>query len=66
MGDNKYEQEFEVSFDSPIVGSYYGEILKDITSRNHIRDIPTEASTQKFTAWDLGISDSTSIWVCET
>ena len=66
MGDNKYEQEFEVSFDSPIVGSYYGEILKDITSKNHIRDIPTEASTQKYTAWDLGISDSTSIFVCET
>ena len=58
MGDNKYEQEFEVSFDSPIVGSYYGEMLKDITSRNHVRDIPTEASTQKVTAWDLGISDS--------
>jgi len=66
MGDNKYQQEFEVSFDSPIVGSYYGELLKDITSKNHIRDIPTEAATQKFTAWDLGISDSTSIFVCET
>jgi len=66
MGDNKYQQEFEVSFDSPIVGSYYGEILKDITSKNHIRDIPTEAATQKFTSWDLGISDSTSIFVCET
>ena len=65
MGDNKYEQEFEVSFDSPIVGSYYGEILKDISSRNHVRDVPTEASTQKFTAWDLGISDSTAIWTCE-
>ena len=30
MGDNKYEQEFEISFDSPIVGSYYGELMKDI------------------------------------
>ena len=66
MGDNKYEQEFEVSFDSPIVGSYYGEILKDITSRNHVRDIPTEASTQKFTAWDLGISDQYRHMGCET
>ena len=66
MGENKYQQEFEVSFDSPIIGSYYGELLKDISSSNHIRDIPTEAATGKFTAWDLGISDSTSIWVCET
>ena len=66
MGENKYQQEFEVSFDSPIIGSYYGELLKDISSSNHIRDIPTEAATGKYTAWDLGISDSTSIWVCET
>jgi len=66
MGANKYEQEFEISFDSPIVGSYYGELIKDLTDKNHIREIPTEASTAKFTAWDLGMSDSTSIWVAET
>ena len=66
MGDNKYQQEFEVSFDSPIVGSYYGEILKDLTTKNNIRDIETEAATGKWTAWDLGMSDSTSIWVAET
>lgn len=65
MGDNKYEQEFEISFDSPIVGSYYGEIIKDIDAKNHIREIPTEAMTDKYCAWDLGMSDSTSIWVCE-
>jgi len=66
MGDNKYEQEFEVSFDSPIIGSYYGEIIKDLSAKNHIRDIESEAATAKWTAWDLGMSDSTSIWVCET
>ena len=66
MGINAYNQEYECSFDSPIVGSYYGEMIKDIDGRNHIREIPSEASTQKYTAWDLGISDSTSIWVCET
>ena len=65
MGENKYQQEFEVSFDSPIVGSYYGEMIKDITTKNHIRELQSEASTAKFTAWDLGISDSTAIWVCE-
>ena len=65
MGANKFEQEFQISFDSPIIGSYYGEIIKDIASKNHIRDIESEAATAKFTAWDLGMSDSTSIWVCE-
>ena len=53
MGDNKYQQEFEVSFDSPIIGSYYGEIIKDIASKNHIRDIESESATAKWTAWDL-------------
>ena len=66
MGDNKYQQEFEVSFDSPIIGSYYGELLKDLTEKNHIREIETEAATAKWTAWDLGMSDSTAIWVAET
>ena len=66
MGDNKYQQEFEISFDAPIVGSYYGEILNDLESKNHVREIESEAATGKWTAWDLGMSDSTSIWVCET
>ena len=66
MGDSKYEQEFQISFDSPIVGSYYGEIIQDITELNHVREILTQPATAKWTAWDLGVSDSTSIWVCET
>lgn len=65
MGDAKYDQEYEISFDSPIVGSYYGELIRTLDEQNHIRDIPSENATNKYTAWDLGISDSTSIWVCE-
>lgn len=66
MGQSQYDQEFEISFDSPVVGSYYGEIIRDLDEKNHIRDISTETLTEKWTAFDLGMSDSTSIWVCET
>ena len=66
MGDNRYNQEFEVSFDAPIVGSYYGELLNELKEQGRIRDIATDVRTGKWTAWDLGMSDSTSIWVCET
>lgn len=66
MGQSQYDQEFEISFDSPVVGSYYGAIIRDIDEKNHIREIPTETLTEKWTAFDLGMSDSTSIWVCET
>ena len=65
MGENKYEQEFEISFEAPIVGAYYGELLKELTDKNRIREIVSEAATQKITAWDLGMSDSTAIWVAE-
>jgi phage terminase large subunit len=66
MGDSKYEQEFECSFDSPIVGSYYGEIIASIDKQNHIRSIPHDELCKCYTAWDLGMSDSTSIWVVQT
>ena len=66
MGQSQYDQEFEISFDSPVIGSYYGEIIRDIDEKNHIREIPTESATEKWTAWDLGMSDSTSIWIAET
>ena len=65
MGENKYEQEFEISFEAPIVGAFYGELLKELTDKNRIREIISEAATQKVTAWDLGMSDSTAIWVAE-
>jgi len=65
MGDNKYDQEFEISFEAPIVGAYYGELLKELTDKHRIREIISEAATQKVTAWDLGMSDSTAIWVAE-
>ena len=66
MGENKYAQEFECSFDASIEGAYYGNIINELIAQNHIRDIPTESATKKWTAWDLGIGDSTSIWVAET
>ena len=65
MGENKYEQEFEISFEAPIVGAFYGELLKELTDKHRIREIVSEAATQKVTAWDLGMSDSTAIWVAE-
>lgn len=65
MGENKYSQEFECSFDSAIEGAYYGNIINDLLSKNHIREIPHEAVTSRWSAWDLGIGDSTTIWIAE-
>lgn len=65
MGENKYAQEFECSFDSAIEGAYYGNIINGLKDKNHIREIPSESLTSLWTAWDLGMGDSTSIWVAE-
>jgi len=65
MGESKYRQEFECSFDAPIEGSYYGEILNELEDKKHMQEIPREELSRTFTAWDLGMGDSTSIWVAQ-
>jgi len=65
MGEDKYRQEFECSFDAAVEGSYYGTILNDLESKKHMQDIPREELSRTFTAWDLGMGDSTSIWVAQ-
>lgn len=34
MGEDKYRQEFECSFDAAVEGSYYGKILNDLDAQN--------------------------------
>lgn len=65
MGDDKYRQEFECSFDAAVEGSYYGQILNELEEKNHMQDIPREELSRTWTAWDLGMGDSTSIWVAQ-
>jgi hypothetical protein len=65
MGEDKYRQEFECSFDAAVEGSYYGQILNELEDKKHMQEIPHEELSKTFTAWDLGMGDSTSIWVAQ-
>jgi len=65
MGEDKYQQEFECSFSSPIEGSYYGQIINDLEAKNRITTIERDDLCKSYVAWDLGISDSTSLWVAQ-
>jgi len=65
MGEDKYRQEFECSFDAAVEGSYYGQILNELEAKKHMQEIPREELSRTFTAWDLGMGDSTSIWVAQ-
>jgi phage terminase large subunit len=62
MGDDRYEQEFECSFEAAIRGAYYAQEMKDAGNDNRITRVPYDPALGVITAWDLGIGDSTSIW----
>ena len=65
MGEDKFMQEFECSFNAPIEGAYYGTMINDLTLKERITDINYDGIAKTFCAWDLGIGDSTAIWVCQ-
>lgn len=61
MSDEEFGQEFMVSFDSAVQGAVYGIELDRIRKENRITNVPYDANALVYTAWDLGISDSTAI-----
>jgi phage terminase large subunit len=64
MGEDKYAQEFECSFHAAIEGSYYGKILNDMP-KERFTAINRDDLCRTYTAWDLGVGDSTAIWVAQ-
>jgi hypothetical protein len=65
MGEDKYNQEFECSFNAAVEGSYYGKIINDLEGNGHISDFPRDDLCRSFVAWDLGMGDSTALWVAQ-
>ena len=65
MGDDKYAQEFECSFSASVEGSYYGQILNGLEADGRYHKIERDDLCKTFVAWDLGMGDSTSIWVAQ-
>lgn len=62
MGDDRFAQEYECSFEAAIQGAYYAEQLKRARDECRIARVPIERGLPVHTAWDLGMSDSTAIW----
>lgn len=62
MPVNEYEQEFECSFDAAITGAYYARELQKAETDGRFTSVPHDPMLKTYTAWDLGISDSMSIW----
>jgi phage terminase large subunit len=65
MSEDQYAQEFECSFEAAIQGAYYGVEMRRAEEEKRIAGVPHEPGTEVFTAWDLGIGDSTAIWFAQ-
>lgn len=63
MTPEQYAQEFECSFDAAIIGAYYGALIADAEREGRVTSVDVDPALPIHTAWDLGIGDSTAIWV---
>jgi len=64
MGEDKYMQEFECSFSAAVEGSYYGAIINGLPIER-FTEFARDDLLKTYTAWDLGVGDSTAIWVAQ-
>jgi hypothetical protein len=62
MTPEEYAREMLCSFDAPVEGSYYGEILNELALEGRITKVPYDTAAPVYTWWDLGIDDATAIW----
>lgn len=62
MTPEQYEQEFECSFEAAIQGAYWGKEMAQAERDGRICDVPVTPELPVYTAWDLGVKDTTAIW----
>lgn len=62
LGEALFNQEYFCSFESAQLGAYYAKQLAAAREENRIGPVPYDKRFPVFTAWDLGIDDSTTIW----
>ena len=60
------QQEFGCSFDAPLEGAYFGDLMDRVRSDKHIGNFPYDPVLPVNTAWDIGHRDSTAIIFYQT
>lgn len=56
------DQEYYCSWESPVIGSYFGAGMRRAKDEGRITRVPHEELLPVETWWDLGVDDSMSIW----
>lgn len=61
-GEALFEQEYECSFAFAVHGAYWAKEIAKAEEDSRIRTLPIDIDAPVWTAWDLGVRDSTAIW----
>ena len=62
LDEEEFAQELECSFNAPNSGSFYGKWLDAAVAEERITRVLYDPKLPVYTAWDLGMDDSTAIW----
>ena len=62
MAPEQYAQEFECSFESALIGSYYGSYLETAQAEDRLTRVPWEPSVPVHVSFDIGVGDATAAW----
>lgn len=62
MTPEQYAQEFECSFQAALIGAYYSKEIAELETEKRITSVSWDRGLPVYTAWDLGMDDSTAIW----
>jgi phage terminase large subunit len=62
MGEDRYASEFECNPDSPIVGSYYGSLMRDADREGRVVPDLEIIDGPIHTAWDLGHGSNMAVF----
>ncbi len=60
------QQEYYCSFRRGAEGSYYGKFIQKARDEERITNLPIRTDRPVHTSWDLGIGDSTAIWLFQS
>lgn len=63
LGNAQFEQEYLCSFNAAVMGAFYAKEMLAIRNEGRIQKLEVDPAIPIHTAWDLGVSDTTAIWV---
>jgi hypothetical protein len=65
LSADEYARELETSFEAAIAGAYYAAALNTAEGEGRIGRAPHDPACEVHAAFDLGIADSTAIWLAQ-